>query len=136
MKYLVESRAALRAPFDKLTGDGIKSLHYLEGESLLGDDGEATTDGSHPHQSGNGPSLGRVRSQAAQDTKPIVRPLFGTSERAIHFRGMALGTIARFCTGAWIVVSSPVQTPVAEPKFHSHFGAIFTWRYLVALATR
>ena len=26
----------------------MEDLHYLEGEGLLGDDGEATVDGSHP----------------------------------------------------------------------------------------
>ena len=57
------SRAALRDAFDKLTSAGVKSLHYLEGESLLGDDGEAATDGSHPND------LGMVRYANAYEAK-------------------------------------------------------------------
>ena len=41
-------RAALRAAFDALRARGVPGLHYLEGEGLLGDDGEGTVDGSHP----------------------------------------------------------------------------------------
>ena len=47
-----DSRAALRAAFDKLTDEGFKSLFYLEGEKLLGEDREDTTDGSHPSDLG------------------------------------------------------------------------------------
>ncbi|MEX2215728.1 MAG: SGNH/GDSL hydrolase family protein [Phycisphaeraceae bacterium] len=46
------SRAALRKAFDHLTADGVKHLSYIEGEPLLGDDGEAATDGSHPSDLG------------------------------------------------------------------------------------
>ncbi|HXX93903.1 MAG TPA: SGNH/GDSL hydrolase family protein [Planctomycetota bacterium] len=45
-------RAALRAGFDRLTAGGVQGLGYLEGESLLGDDGEGATDGSHPNDLG------------------------------------------------------------------------------------
>ena len=43
-----ESRVQLRKAFDKLIAAGDKNLHYLVGEDLLGDDDEATVDGSHP----------------------------------------------------------------------------------------
>jgi len=46
------SRAAFRKAFDKLTADGVKHLHHIEGAELLGDDGEAATDGSHPSDLG------------------------------------------------------------------------------------
>lgn len=46
------SRAALRAAYDSLIAQGVGDLYYLEGERLLGDDGEATTDGSHPSDLG------------------------------------------------------------------------------------
>lgn len=46
------SRSALRAAHDRLRGDGVKRLFYLAGERLLGDDDEATTDGSHPSDLG------------------------------------------------------------------------------------
>ncbi|HID22166.1 MAG TPA: hypothetical protein EYP14_07165 [Planctomycetaceae bacterium] len=46
------SRLALRKAFDRLQAEGVEGLHYLEGEDLLGKDGEATTDGSHPNDLG------------------------------------------------------------------------------------
>lgn len=45
-------RAACRKAYEKLVADGVKGLGYLEGESILGDDGEAATDGSHPNDLG------------------------------------------------------------------------------------
>ncbi|GIW79235.1 MAG: hypothetical protein KatS3mg105_1042 [Gemmatales bacterium] len=44
----LDSRKALRKAFEQLRADGIKELYYLEGENLLGDDGEGTVDSSHP----------------------------------------------------------------------------------------
>jgi lysophospholipase L1-like esterase len=46
------SRAAQRSAFDQLVAAGIKQLYYLPGEQLLGVDGEAATDGSHPNDLG------------------------------------------------------------------------------------
>jgi len=40
--------AILREVFERLIASGVKDLYYLEGDGLLGDDGEATVDGSHP----------------------------------------------------------------------------------------
>src|SRR5262249_5668104 len=45
-------RAALRKAYDRLAGSGVRNLGYLEGTALLGDDGEAATDGSHPNDLG------------------------------------------------------------------------------------
>lgn len=42
------SRAALRHACEQLRAEGVRNLHYLPGEQLLGQDGEATVDGSHP----------------------------------------------------------------------------------------
>jgi len=42
-------------------------LVYVEGEHLLGDDGEAATDGSHPSD------LGMMRM--ADALEPVLRPL-------------------------------------------------------------
>jgi len=47
-KRNLESRAALRAVYERLVAAGDKHLHYIYGEGLLGSDGEATADGSHP----------------------------------------------------------------------------------------
>jgi hypothetical protein len=42
------SRAALRKAFANLQSAGVKNLHYLPGEHLLGEDAEGTVDSSHP----------------------------------------------------------------------------------------
>lgn len=46
------SRAALRKACKNLIGAGVEKLYYLEGDGLLGDDGEGATDGSHPSDLG------------------------------------------------------------------------------------
>jgi hypothetical protein len=43
-----DSRAALKAAYDRLTKAGMKQISYMEGELLLGQDGEGTVDSSHP----------------------------------------------------------------------------------------
>jgi hypothetical protein len=50
--YHLKDRAALRAAFDRLQQAGLKHLYYIPGEHLLGDDGEGSTDGSHPNDIG------------------------------------------------------------------------------------
>lgn len=42
------NHAAFRKAYDALAAAGVKGLHYLPGDKLLGDDGEGTVDGSHP----------------------------------------------------------------------------------------
>jgi lysophospholipase L1-like esterase len=61
------SRAALRAAYERLTKAGVENLIYVEGEAVLGDDGEATTDGSHPSD------LGMMRM--AEALAPVLKPL-------------------------------------------------------------
>jgi hypothetical protein len=46
------SRAALRAAYESLEKSGVKNLYYVKGADLLGDDGEATVDSSHPNDLG------------------------------------------------------------------------------------
>ncbi|MEZ4702002.1 MAG: SGNH/GDSL hydrolase family protein [Rhodothermales bacterium] len=46
------NRDALRRAFSQLQDEGVDRLYYLEGEQLLGEDGEAATDGSHPNDMG------------------------------------------------------------------------------------
>ena len=46
------NRKAFRAAFKRLKNEGLDGIHYLEGEGILGDDGEAATDGSHPNDLG------------------------------------------------------------------------------------
>jgi hypothetical protein len=43
-----ERHAALRTAFERLLSSGVEGLYYLEGNELLGEDGDATVDGSHP----------------------------------------------------------------------------------------
>jgi hypothetical protein len=61
------SRAALKKVYEKLVADGVKGLHYLPGNKLLGDDGEATVDSSHPTD------LGFVRQ--ADAFQKVLEPL-------------------------------------------------------------
>jgi len=61
------SRAALRAAYERLKAAGVEGLTYVEGEHLLGDDGEAAVDASHPTD------LGMFRM--ADALEPILRPL-------------------------------------------------------------
>jgi lysophospholipase L1-like esterase len=63
----VRRRKALRDAFDALRKDGVKSLHYLEGDNLLGTDSEGATDGSHPND------LGMMRQ--AEAVTVALRPL-------------------------------------------------------------
>ncbi|MDH7571394.1 MAG: SGNH/GDSL hydrolase family protein, partial [Armatimonadota bacterium] len=63
------SRAALRNAYQRLTAEGMGDLHYVPGENLLGDDGEATVDGSHPTD------LGFFRM--ADALEPLLRRLCG-----------------------------------------------------------
>jgi lysophospholipase L1-like esterase len=38
----------LRQAYDELVSAGVKNLHYRKGDDVIGSDGEATVDGSHP----------------------------------------------------------------------------------------
>ncbi len=64
-----KSRAALKNAFQELQAAGIENLFYLNGENLLGLDGEAATDGSHPND------LGMVRYADAYE--PALRAILG-----------------------------------------------------------
>ncbi|MDQ0982960.1 SGNH/GDSL hydrolase family protein [Streptomyces sp. V2I9] len=46
------SRGAYREVYRNLRRSGVRGLSYLRGEDILGDDDEATTDGSHPSDLG------------------------------------------------------------------------------------
>jgi hypothetical protein len=67
------NRKALRQAWERMTWDGVVSLHYLEGAKLLGDDGEATVDGSHPTD------LGFLRQSDAME--PSLRYCLPAPER-------------------------------------------------------
>ncbi|MFN3409951.1 MAG: SGNH/GDSL hydrolase family protein [Limisphaerales bacterium] len=43
---------ALRAAYQQLRREGVRHLHYVKGDGLLGRDGEGTVDGSHPNELG------------------------------------------------------------------------------------
>lgn len=65
----LDSHAALRTAYERLTKAGDRNLHYLKGDELLGEDGEATVDSSHPTD------LGFVRQAYAFELalRPILR---------------------------------------------------------------
>ena len=50
--YHLKDRAELKAAFDRLQKAGVTQLYYIPGEHLFGDDGEGSTDGSHPNDLG------------------------------------------------------------------------------------
>ncbi len=52
MKAHNERHRNLREAYDRLTASGVQNLYYLEGNELLGSDGDATVDGSHPSDLG------------------------------------------------------------------------------------
>ncbi len=60
-----KKRASYRKTYDKLVAEGMTGLSYVEGEHLLGDDGDGTVDGSHPTD------LGMVRM--ADFVEPYLR---------------------------------------------------------------
>jgi hypothetical protein len=64
-----ERKAAWRRAFDGLVAAGVGGLHFCAGEDQLGDDGEATVDGSHPTD------LGFIRQSDAfqKCMEPILR---------------------------------------------------------------
>ena len=47
-----KSRRALKKAFAELVYSGVANLYYLDGDNLLGRDGEGATDGSHPSDLG------------------------------------------------------------------------------------
>ena len=59
------NHAALRKAYEQLKAAGVKHLHYLGGDALLGEDGEGPTDGSHPND------LGFIRQ--ANAFEPVLR---------------------------------------------------------------
>lgn len=65
------SRAAFRAAYQRLRDAGVAGLEYVEGEHLLGDDDEATIDGSHPSD------LGMMRM--ADALEPVLRRVLNRS---------------------------------------------------------
>lgn len=64
-----DSRVALKAAYERLTKAGDKHLAYLRGDDLIGTDGEATVDSSHPSD------LGFVRQADAfeKSLKPLLK---------------------------------------------------------------
>ncbi|HEX2952037.1 MAG TPA: SGNH/GDSL hydrolase family protein [Armatimonadota bacterium] len=63
----VAARKAFHNTFEKLLSEGMTDLYYVPGDHLIGDDFEATVDGSHPSD------LGMVRY--ADALEPILRGL-------------------------------------------------------------
>lgn len=61
------NQAALRDAYHRLRKRGVKHLYYLEGDKLLGADGEDTVDGSHPTD------LGFVRQ--ADAFQAVLKPI-------------------------------------------------------------
>lgn len=67
-----ENRAALKEAFKQLRANGVEGISYLDGDLLLGDETEATVDGSHPND------LGFHRQANAME--PAIRELLDSSK--------------------------------------------------------
>jgi hypothetical protein len=52
VQYHREKSDALKQVYDALVAAGVSGVHWLSGGDLLGADGEATVDGSHPSDLG------------------------------------------------------------------------------------
>ena len=68
-KFHDDNHAALRKAYKELQSAGVKHLYYVEGDPLLGDDFEGTTDASHPND------LGFLRQ--AEVFAPVLRKALG-----------------------------------------------------------
>lgn len=64
------NHAALKQAFAGLRAEGVKRIHYIGGDHLLGDDAEGATDGSHPSD------LGFMRQADAME--PVIREAIGS----------------------------------------------------------
>lgn len=71
-KFHDENHRALRESFEALRKEGVRNLHYIEGDGLLGEDGEGATDASHPND------LGFVRQADAME--PALRRALGRQQ--------------------------------------------------------
>ena len=69
MKVHRGRRTAVREAYDRLIASGMKELYYLEGDALLGEDGEATVDGSHPSDLG----MNRYADAFEKVLKPLLK---------------------------------------------------------------
>lgn len=66
------SREAFHAAYDRLLAQGVTGLTYLKGQHLLGDDGDATVDSSHPTDLGF--------SRMADAFEPVLRKLLADGQ--------------------------------------------------------
>jgi hypothetical protein len=73
------SRMTLKKVYDRLIADKAGGIHYLSGDNLLGDDGEATVDSSHPTD------LGFMRQ--AEAFLPALTPLLPRTEPRVAVQG-------------------------------------------------
>lgn len=69
--YHLKGRAELKAAYEHLKNSGDTSLYYIEGEHLFGDDGEGSTDGSHPNDLG----FMRQADVFAKVLGPLLKPV-------------------------------------------------------------
>jgi hypothetical protein len=63
------NHAAMREVYARLQQEKVPHLHYLKADNLLGDDGEATIDGSHPTDLG----FTRQAAEFAKALRPILK---------------------------------------------------------------
>lgn len=64
----------MKLAYERLIASGVGNLHYLPGETQLGDDGEGTVDGSHPTDLG----FFRMAEAYGKVIEPLFRETVGT----------------------------------------------------------
>jgi len=68
-KFHTENHAALAKTFAELQTEGVANLSYIDGDHLIGDDADGSTDGSHPNDLGF--------SRQADVFEPVLRKALG-----------------------------------------------------------
>jgi acetyl esterase/lipase/ubiquinone/menaquinone biosynthesis C-methylase UbiE/lysophospholipase L1-like esterase len=69
LKKYTEANGHLKAFYEKLISEGDRNVHYVPAADLLGDDGEATVDGTHPTDIG----FARMADGVGRALEPLLK---------------------------------------------------------------
>jgi len=107
---------ALREAYDRLVAKGVPNMSYIEGPALLGDDGDATVDGTHPTD------LGFQRIADAME--PVLRKaLTGGTASALETDPAGWVDIMPAADlKGWTRVPVPPGDPLGRPQWHVEEG--------------
>ena len=83
-------RAAFKKEYEKLVAAGVKGLHYLKGDNLIGLDGEGTVDGSHPTDLGflrQSEAMADALAPLLPQKKVMLAPVEGYTDKLSYVAG-------------------------------------------------